>query len=116
MYALEARRIPRAVTPNSEGGQGVLALKHTISTRMYCAIGKWKLDCVVLCEIICEMQDAQLFMAISSPNAREIDCVSCGSLFQMYWYLAVAANTNYYPENVKETLRVSLFTGVGLTV
>jgi hypothetical protein len=83
---------------------------------MYCAIGKWKLGCVVLCKIICELQYAQLFMALSSPNARFIYCVSRGNLFQIYWHLATAANTNYDPENVKETLRVSLFTGLGLTV
>jgi len=88
--------------------------KYTVPTGMYCAIRKWKLGCVVLCKIICEMQDAQLFMALSSPNADQIDSVSCERLFQIYWHLAAVTNTNYHTGNVKETLRITLFTVVGL--
>ena len=65
-------------------------------------------------KIFSEMQDAPLYMALSSPNAQQIDSVSCRSHFKIYCYLAAAANTNYHPENVKEASRVSIFTGVGL--
>jgi hypothetical protein len=39
---------------------------------MYCAIRKWKLRCVVLSKTVCELQDAQLFMALSSPNDQQL--------------------------------------------
>ena len=81
---------------------------------MYCALRKWTLGCVVLCKIVWNMRDAQLLITLSSPNAQQIDCVSCGSHFQIYWQLAALANTNYHPGNVKETLRVPLLTGAGL--
>jgi len=81
---------------------------------MYCAIRKWKLVCVVLCKIFCELQDAQLFMALPLPNAKQIDSFSSGSHFQIYWHLAAVANTNYHTGNKKESLRVTLFTVVGL--
>ena len=81
---------------------------------MYCAIRKWKLGCVVLRKTVCELQDAQPFMALSSPNAQQISSVSWGSRFQIYCHLAAAANIKYHPGNVKETLRVSLLTGTGL--
>jgi len=68
----------------------------------------------VLRKTFCELQDAQLFMVLSSPNAQQIDSVLCGSHFQIYCHLAAAANIKYHPGNVKETLRVSLLTGVGL--
>ena len=58
--------------------------KYTVPTVMYCALGKWKLGYVVLRKTVCELQYAQLFMAISSPNAQQIDSVSCRSHFQIY--------------------------------
>ena len=60
----------------------------------------------------CKMHSC--LMVLSSPYAQQIDSVSCGSHFQIYWHLAANANTNYHPGNAKETLRVTLLTGAGL--
>jgi len=69
---------------------------------------------VVLCKIFCELQDAQLFMVLSSPNSQQIDFFSCERHFQIYWHLSAVVNTDYHPGNEKETFRVTLFTVVGL--
>jgi hypothetical protein len=45
-----------------------LALRGTLSAFMCCAMRRWILGWVALCEIFCEMHIAHLLLILSSPN------------------------------------------------
>jgi hypothetical protein len=50
----------------------------TLSARMSCAMRRWILGWVALCEIVCEMHIAHLLLILSLPDSEQTGCFMVG--------------------------------------